>query len=77
MKMDFINYSSGGLDFSFDEYYAYKDFVDQGGIVVAAAGNNKADLDRTPYYPASYSFLHKFLVFNPVSNETKFTIWKA
>lgn len=55
-KMDYINYSGGGtLPFE-EEYLAYKKFVDQGGTVVAAAGNERSDLTKRDYYPASYAF---------------------
>lgn len=55
-KMDYINYSAGGPQFSEEEYKAYKDFAAIGGTAVVAAGNEKQDLTEHPYYPASYSF---------------------
>lgn len=54
LKVDYINYSGGGVDFSMTEYLAVKAFTDQGGIFVAAAGNERSDIDKNPYFPASY-----------------------
>lgn len=55
-KMDYINYSGGGVLNSNGEYEAYKKFTEQGGTVVVAAGNESMDLRLFPYYPASYKF---------------------
>ncbi len=49
---DFINYSGGGKDRSQDEVDAIQSFLNNGGTVVAAAGNEGADLKLTPFYPA-------------------------
>lgn len=54
LKMDYINFSGGGTDFSSEEYDAYREFTSQGGIAVTAAGNKGSNLDSTPFYPASY-----------------------
>jgi subtilisin family serine protease len=64
LKMDYINYSGGGSDFSEAEYLAYRRFTESGGTAVVAAGNEHSDLSNRPYYPASYS-----------SNDG-FTMWK-
>jgi subtilisin family serine protease len=49
---DFINYSGGGLYRSEDEAEAVTAFIDNGGIFVAAAGNEYSNIDKHPYYPA-------------------------
>lgn len=57
LKVDYINMSGGGAGFDADEYMVFRKYVMQGGIVVAAAGNNDEDLRKKPYYPASFAFL--------------------
>lgn len=52
--VDYINYSGGGSEYSQAEYDAYKKFTINGGIVVAAAGNERSNISLFPYYPASY-----------------------
>lgn len=49
----YINYSGGGTAFSYSEQKAVKEFLDKGGIFVASAGNNRQDIEKVPYYPAS------------------------
>lgn len=51
---DIINYSGGGSGFSIAEKTATLKALDLGIKFVAAAGNNFANLDDNPYYPASY-----------------------
>jgi subtilisin family serine protease len=60
MKMDYVNYSGGGDGFNDNEYRAYKEYLKTGGTVVVAAGNEKWDLSKTNYYPASYSIEEGF-----------------
>ncbi len=50
--VDYINYSGGGTEPSDIERKAVKDFLNTGGKFVAAAGNERADTDISPYYPA-------------------------
>lgn len=50
---DIINYSGGGTESSKEEGLAIKNFLDRGGIFVAAAGNERSDLAASPYYPAT------------------------
>lgn len=50
----FINYSGGGKEFSKEEEKAVKSFLNTGGTFVAAAGNEREDLDVKGYYPAMY-----------------------
>jgi len=56
LKLDVVNYSGGGPDFSQEEYKAIKEFLDRGGLFVAAAGNENKLLDglANSYYPAMY-----------------------
>lgn len=56
IKLDFLNYSSGGRDPSEAEYAAIERFLDSGGTLVVAAGNDGENLDEDghDYYPAKY-----------------------
>jgi len=49
-----INVSLGGSGYSSGEYEAIESARDAGLLFVAAAGNDGADNDSTPVYPASY-----------------------
>lgn len=51
-RVDIINYSSGGSDWSELECKIVKLALDRGIKVMAAAGNEKSDLMKVPYYPA-------------------------
>ena len=55
-KVDIINYSGGGPEPSTEELQILKRAEEQGILVVAAAGNEEADIDvrQNAYYPASY-----------------------
>ena len=53
--MDVINYSGGGVDYSTEEYRAYKAFIKSGGIAVTSAGNEYSNSEESPYYPADYA----------------------
>lgn len=48
----YINYSGGGESTSTEEKRAVKAFLDQGGKFIAAAGNERKNIDKYPYYPA-------------------------
>lgn len=50
--VDIINYSGGGTEFSKEECDLMKQALDKGIEVVAAAGNERSNLDLHPYYPA-------------------------
>ncbi len=52
MNVDIINYSGGGVEKSTEECSLMKQALDKGIKVVAAAGNERSDLDKHPYYPA-------------------------
>lgn len=54
MKAHIINYSGGGLDFSREEFEAVKMAKEEGILFVAAAGNEKSNSDKQPYFPANY-----------------------
>jgi len=70
MGVDIINYSSGGAGASLDELRALKKAESQGILVVAAAGNYGADIDRPEnrYYPASYGLKNILTVINHDQN---------
>lgn len=53
-KVDIINYSGGGTDFSAEENTIVLQALDNGIRVVTAAGNENSDIDKHPYYPAMY-----------------------
>ena len=52
LGVDIINYSGGGTERSEEECTLMKQALDKGIVVVAAAGNERSDLDKHPYYPA-------------------------
>lgn len=54
MKVDIINYSGGGTEFSAEEKQAIEEARRQGILFVAAAGNEKSNSDVFKYYPADY-----------------------
>ena len=55
MGASIVNASFGGGGFSQAMYDAIRSFGDQGGILVAAAGNETTNNDVTPSYPANYT----------------------
>lgn len=56
MNVDVINYSGGGPEPSVEELRILKEAERKGIIVVAAAGNERSNIDdkKNAYYPASY-----------------------
>jgi hypothetical protein len=52
----FINYSAGGTNYDEEEYQAIESFLNKGGKLISAAGNERQDLDvlTNTYYPAMY-----------------------
>jgi thermitase len=55
MNVTFINYSAGGDSPSSDEKNAILRAQKKGIIFIAAAGNEKNNIKKVPYYPASYN----------------------
>jgi thermitase len=53
-RVNIINYSGGGTDFSKEEFEAVKAAKEQGILFVAAAGNERSNSDEHKYYPADY-----------------------
>lgn len=49
-----INYSGGGTEFSKEEKAVVLEALNKGIIIVAAAGNERSDIDKHKYYPAMY-----------------------
>ena len=56
LNPDIINISAGGPDFDKTEYEAVEKYLNNGGILVAAVGNNNKDLGikGNTFYPAMY-----------------------
>jgi subtilisin family serine protease len=56
LNVDVINYSGGGPEASAEELRILKDAERKGILVIAAAGNERSNIDdrRNAYYPASY-----------------------
>lgn len=56
IKVDIINYSGGGAEYSSAEEKSVVQFLDSGGTLVSAAGNEYKNLDLSgnSYYPAMY-----------------------
>ncbi|MGB0453076.1 MAG: S8 family peptidase [Bacteriovoracaceae bacterium] len=56
-NVDIINYSGGGPESSRVEYELLKEAERKGILIVAAAGNNRSDIDnpQNAYFPASYN----------------------
>ena len=53
-KVDIINYSGGGTEFSAEEKKMVEEALNKGIKFVAAAGNERSDIDKHKYYPAMY-----------------------
>jgi subtilisin family serine protease len=53
-KVDIINYSGGGTDASAEEKALVQEALNKGIKFVAAAGNERSDIDKHKYYPAMY-----------------------
>jgi len=67
MGAHIINYSGGGLEFSQEEFDAISEARKKGILFVAAAGNEKSNSDKIPYYPADYDLdnIISVTAFNP------------
>lgn len=53
-RVNVINYSGGGTEFSKDEHDAIEEARQAGILFVAAAGNERSNSDKFKYYPADY-----------------------
>lgn len=55
-NVDIINYSGGGPESSLEELRILKDAEKKGILIIAAAGNERSNIDekKNAYYPASY-----------------------
>lgn len=54
MKVNIINYSGGGTEYSKEEFEAVQEAQKNGILFVAAAGNERSNSDHNKYYPADY-----------------------
>jgi len=54
IKADYVNYSGGGPVSDFSEKIMVKAILNRGGKFIAAAGNEKENINLHPYYPAMY-----------------------
>jgi subtilisin family serine protease len=55
LKVDFVNYSSGGTTKYPDELAVIQKLSRNGIKIIVAAGNERSQLSKHPYYPASYA----------------------
>lgn len=80
-NVDIINYSGGGPEASIEEFRILKQAEEKGILVVAAAGNNRSDIDtkRNAYYPASYNLSNIITVtaYDPNMNILNSSNWGA
>lgn len=72
-----INYSGGGLEYSQEEHDAIDRARLKGVLFVAAAGNEKSNSDKIPYYPADYGLENIISVtaFNPSQEVLSSSNW--
>lgn len=56
IRTDYLNISGGGAEYLASEQSAVEHYLDHGGQMIAAAGNEGRDIDpvKTHYYPANY-----------------------
>jgi subtilisin family serine protease len=69
-NVDIINYSGGGTTFSKEERDIVVEALNKGIKVVAAAGNEKSNIDKIKYFPAMYD-KRIFIVGNLVDNYSR------
>jgi thermitase len=77
MGANIINYSGGGLEYSQDEFEAVASARKKGILFVAAAGNEKSNSDKIPYYPADYNLdnIISVTAFNPAVEVLSSSNW--
>ncbi len=66
LKVDYVNYSSGGQDFNKNEHDLIMKITQQGAKMIVAAGNDGKELLN--FYPARYAFLEDIDNLIPVGN---------
>lgn len=69
-KVDIINYSGGGVEADPRERAIIKVALNRGIKIVAAAGNERSDIDKHKYYPAMYD-KRIYIVGNLVDSESR------
>ncbi len=69
-NVDIINYSGGGTEYSKEENEVIQEALNKGIKVVAAAGNERSNIDKHKYYPAMYD-KRIYVVGNLVTNNTE------
>lgn len=77
MGAHIINYSGGGLEFSQEEFQAVSEARKKGILFVAAAGNERSNSDKIPYYPADYDLdnIISVTAFNPSQEVLSSSNW--
>lgn len=77
MGAHIINYSGGGLEFSQEEHDAVELAHKKGILFVAAAGNERSNSDKIPYYPADYGLdnIISVTAFNPAQDVLSSSNW--
>lgn len=55
MNVDIINISGGGPQADLEELKILMSAQKKGILVISALGNERADVDKSPYYPANYN----------------------
>lgn len=53
-NLDMVNFSGGGYDSNSEEKEVILNLLNKNVIIVVAAGNDKQDLNKIHYYPATY-----------------------
>lgn len=69
-KVDIINISGGGIGYSSEERAVVLEALNKGIKIVAAAGNEGANIDKNKYYPAMYD-KRIFVVGNLVNSHSR------
>lgn len=70
-KVDIINYSAGGTEKDTREKLVWDLAISLGITTVVAAGNEKSNIDKKPYYPAMYNSKSMFIVGNLENEVTR------
>lgn len=70
-KVDVINYSGGGVSFSRKEHDIVQRIIKAGIKIVAAAGNERSNIDVNKFYPAMHDPKNIIIVGNLVSAHSR------